>query len=368
MSTSKKILLVSAAFHPELSPRSFRATELAVELSRQGHTVQVITRNRNYNYEDFGKKNSIAVKELSKQFLPVIKTGGKGIYSLFKRIINRMLLMLVEYPDIELLFKTGKALSREDGYDLLISFAVPYPVHWGVAKARNNDHRIARVWVADCGDPYMNNITDSFHKFFYFRYIEKWFFRKTDYISIPAESARQGYYAEFQDKIRIIPQGIRFPENGQLKGYIKKEIPTFAYAGGFISGIRDPRKFLGYLASVDQAFKFIVFTNQPDLLESYIPVLKEKIEIYGYIPRYELIKKLATMDFLVNFDNNTGVQIPSKLIDYALTDRPILNIKKELNSGIINEFLSGNYEHKMVIEHIEQYNILNVVQQFIQLT
>jgi len=32
-----KILIVSNAFYPEISPRSFRTTELAKELSRQGH-------------------------------------------------------------------------------------------------------------------------------------------------------------------------------------------------------------------------------------------------------------------------------------------------------------------------------------------
>ena len=34
-------LLVSVSFYPENSPRSFRATELAKELCRQGHKVLV---------------------------------------------------------------------------------------------------------------------------------------------------------------------------------------------------------------------------------------------------------------------------------------------------------------------------------------
>ena len=53
MKKKKKILLVSNGFYPEISPRSYRATELAKEFYRQGHEVTVITKYRDYNYIDF---------------------------------------------------------------------------------------------------------------------------------------------------------------------------------------------------------------------------------------------------------------------------------------------------------------------------
>ena len=40
---SKNILVVSSGFYPQISPRSFRTTELVKELSRQGHRVTVFT-------------------------------------------------------------------------------------------------------------------------------------------------------------------------------------------------------------------------------------------------------------------------------------------------------------------------------------
>ena len=42
----KKILIVTRAFYPTQSPRSFRATELAKELYRQGHDVTVMAPRR----------------------------------------------------------------------------------------------------------------------------------------------------------------------------------------------------------------------------------------------------------------------------------------------------------------------------------
>ncbi len=45
MSHKLRLLLVSNAFYPEISPRSYRATELAREFCRQGHDVVVVTKS-----------------------------------------------------------------------------------------------------------------------------------------------------------------------------------------------------------------------------------------------------------------------------------------------------------------------------------
>ncbi|MBU1568737.1 MAG: glycosyltransferase [Proteobacteria bacterium] len=363
----KKILIVSKGFYPEITPRSFRATELAKELSRQGHDVTVLTISRDYNYDELHSiYKNLRIKFIDPLVFPAIGTSSDRHMGLLKRGIRRTLLLLFEYPAIELMFMVARALRKESGYDLLISIAVPYPVHWGVAKARNSDHPITKMWIADCGDPYMGCKTDSFNKLFYFAYIEKWFCRKADYITIPLEAARKGYYEEFQNKIRIIPQGISFDQTSISKE-IKNEVPTFAYAGGFITGIRDPGKLLNHLASVAKPFKFIIYTNAADMLRPYAEQLKGKLEVRKYIPRKEVLNVLATMDFLVNFDNNTNVQSPSKLIDYALVQRPVLNITADFNPTIIDEFLNGNYNHQLIIPDMTQYNIQNVAGKFLDL-
>ena len=52
MSDSKKILMVSDACYPELSPRAFRTTELARELAREGHRVTLLIPNRQVFRDD----------------------------------------------------------------------------------------------------------------------------------------------------------------------------------------------------------------------------------------------------------------------------------------------------------------------------
>ncbi len=367
MTEKKKILLVSNGFYPEISPRSFRATELAKEFHRQGYDVTVISKFRDYDYADFLKEFPVTFKMWNRPIFPKVPDFNQKPFSFISRGISRLLLLLFEYPDIEEMFQVKKILKYESGYDLMISFAVPYPVHWGVAKARTRGRRIAKIWVADCGDPYMGCLTDTFCKLFYFKYIEEWFCRKTDYISIPVESAHGGYYAEFQEKIRIIPQGFDFPVEKHVPQVINNDVPTFAYAGGFIAGIRDPGEFLEYLSSIDLDYKFIVFTKQRNMLESYLPKLDGRLEIFDYIPRHELLDKLANMDFLVNFDNNTDVQIPSKLIDYAIVGRPVLNITRGFCGDDLISFLKKDYSKKMMIPDIKQYHISLIAQKFIEL-
>jgi len=228
---SKKILLVSNAFYPENSPRSFRATELAKELVRQGHSVKVITHPR----EGTGKfcaDHGIEYKSLGKLTWPVPTVKGSGIVLLFWRVIVRFSMLLFEYPMIQLVSLVKKALKDEKGYDALISIAVPYPIHWGVAAVWSDS--IAKVWIADCGDPYMGQENDTFKPPFYFGYLEKKFCRKATYITVPTEASIKGYYQEFHPKIKVISQGFRFEdvklysgENKPIKSFLDTAVCSF---------------------------------------------------------------------------------------------------------------------------------------------
>jgi len=275
--------------------------------------------------------------------------------------------MLLEYPDIQIMPLITRALKEEEGYDLMVSFAVPYPVHWGVARARTSKHRIAGKWIADCGDPYMGDRIDTFRKLFYFGYVEKWFCRKVDYLTVPTQNSIKGYYREFHEKIRVIPQGFNFTEISLPVNEPNNETVSFAYAGNIIPENRDPSPFLKYLSTLDSDFMFIFYTRKADLIKGFKKILEVKLEIRDYIPRHELLPVLASMDFLVNFDNNTNVHTPSKLIDYAIVKRPVLNITSKIDKSLISAFLSRDYRDAYIIDNIEQYDISNVADRFLEL-
>jgi len=366
---SKKILIISRTLLPSQAPRSQRTTELAKEFARLGHDVTVYAVLGNYDYSTFKKTYGVNVKNIVAMKFATLNSDGVhvGKVNLFRSVYSKLLRKLIEYPDIELSFKVAQLLREIQNIDLLVTIAVPHPIHWGAAYAskrfvQNN----INTWVADCGDPYMGNKLTK--RLFYFKFIEKWFFRKVDYVTIPIEEARKGYYEEFKNKIKVIPQGFNFDDFKRSEVYIENQPITFVYAGVFYKGIRDPRPFLDYLDKLDLDFKFVVYTKSDLLITKYKSLLKDKLEIHEYIPRLELLDVMSRADFLINFENNTHIQSPSKLIDYALTERPILSVNSfDIDKDLIDEFLNRDYKNQLIINDLKQYNINNVANKFIGL-
>ena len=371
MNSKKRILIVSRSFYPDNSPRSFRTAELSKEFARQGHHVTVIT-PRVKEHREFEQKHGVQIKDLGqpKWKWIFITEKGMSIKLFLRRTIKRFAGLLFEYPHIELVGMVKRALKGEHNYDALISIAVPYPVHWGVASIWSKDTKKnpARIWISDCGDPYMGQENDTFKKPFYFRYIEKWFMRKTDHITVPTEGAIQGYYPEFHTKIKVIPQGFRFEDIRKYQGKKLKPYPVFGYAGMFLPGYRDPSEFLNYLCSLNREYEFHIYTRSTQLVEPFLKRSNGRIQIKELLPRENLLYELSKMDFMVNFENAGSKQTPSKLIDYTIIEKPILSvITGDLNMEVIDEFIKGNYRNAKIIEDPDQYRIENVCKNFLNL-
>ncbi len=367
---SKKILIVGNSFYPENSPRAFRTTELAKEFSRQGHEVTVIVPKNIKIHSQFEKEYRLTIKDLgTRNYNELDSSKGNKITKLVKRAINRSKDLFFHYPDILWMFLVKKALKNENGYDLLITIAYPHPIHWGAAWVRTKNNRIAKTWIADCGDPFMGSTTDTFKRLFYFKNIEKYWNKKCDFITVPFEGAIAAYYKEFHDKIKVIPQGFDFNEvKVDKKKYTPNAIPTFGYAGGFIPGARDPKPFVDYLLEKKKPFKFIVYTQSLNMIQPLLEKANSQIEVRDYIPRTELIKKLSKMDFILNLNNGVSTQLPSKLIDYYLTWRPVLSLDShDLDTKIMDEFLESNYQGRYQYNNPDQYRIENICKAFLNL-
>lgn len=361
-----KILIVSRSFYPESSPRSFRTTELVKEFSRRGHEVTLLTNERDFDYSDFLEKYPIKIDSFGKLNWKPLK-GPKMLGDL-PRKLGRLMFLLMEYPNVEILFRIKETLPKYKGYDLMISVAVPHPVHWGVALVQNRNSKTARTWIADCGDPFMGNTLESIRPPLYFSYLEKLFCRKADYISVPTEGSKNGYYPEFHNKIVVIPQGFDFNEFQIDRAEVVNAVPTFAYAGGLgATGIRNPRPFVQHLLNSGIDFRFHVYSGNSSMLRDFQIAAPDKVILHEPVQRQELLRELAKMDFVINFDNGSVNQTPSKLIDYALVGRPILNFSaEEPDTRMIGAFLASDYSLAMNIPDISNYEIGNVASKFIQ--
>lgn len=364
-----KIVIISSVIYPRQSPRSYRATELAKYFAKQGHDVYLYAVLGKYDYSSFEESTKIKIRSLGKTFFPVLNSDGYVRNTFFDRVFRRVFGRIAEFPDIELSWKTKKIVKGLSGVDLLVTVAIPYPIHWGAAWAKKKYPMcFPKVWISDCGDPYMGNSVRNAHPH-YFQRIEDFWGKQTDYIAIPLEEAKKAYSEKVQDKLRVIPQGFDFSNVCVDKNFTGNEIPKFAYAGAIYPGYRDPSRFLQYLCEkADQPFEFVVYTKNQAFFEKYKLVLGDKLTIKDYVPREQLLWDLSRMDFLVNIKNNSNVQSPSKLIDYYLTTRPIVDITTDfVESVIVEEFLKRNYIHQHIRADISRYDIYNVGSQFLEL-
>lgn len=358
-----KILIVSGYFYPQNTPRAFRTTELAKRFCTLGHDVTVYIPQTGCDYSLFLKEFPITIRHYQ-SFVGRSKFVG---ISIVDRVIYRVLNQFFTYPDRWNIKPLMKSLRKETGYDLLVSIAMPHSVHWAIGKLYSIGIKAARSWVADCGDPFMLTATNRFRPPFYFKPMETRWCRMCSFISVPTDKSFGGYYPEFRDKIRVIPQGFDFSEI-RRKEYKQNAVPTFAYSGSTIPIRRDLRPILDVLIKMNVDFELHVYTSQREMYVSYKEQLGEKLQLHEYVPRLELLEKLSGMDFLLNLDNGITVQTPSKLIDYALTGRPILSLNScNIDESLLESFLNGDYSGQYVVNNLDQYNIVIVAQQFLDL-
>lgn len=363
----QKILIISQVIYPRLSPRAHRATELAKEFAREGHDVTLCAALGNADYSEFSEKYGIRIHDLKvSSFISVISQKEPRKLSLLQKIISLLLGYILDFPECMLANSVRRYLKHSESFDRIITIAMPHPIHWGMGYAkRHYKHLQNTTWIADCGDPFMGN-PYSKHPF-YFKRIEKKWCKTADYISVPTKESINGYYEEFHKKIRVIPQGFVFNEV-KLAEYVKNPIPTFAYSGAVYPKLRDPRVLLDYLSSLQIDFRFVVYNAGSELFTAYVDKLQNKLDIRPYVPRELLLFELSKMDFLVNISNESSVQVPSKLIDYYQTKRPIIEINSKFeNTKEFDAFMKCDYSSQLIIENSEQYDIKNVCSRFVEL-
>lgn len=361
-----KILIVTHWFYPRNIPRAFRATELYKELKLQGHSVDLVIGDTKKKIKN--KDNYIDILGANSSEVLLQKNRKLSGYS----AIQKMKKIIEYFFGERYLLSSGFFLYKNISYceyDAVVSVGLPFYVHLIVALKRKKTIKKTK-FISDWGDPFYGDKVRQIAP--YFKLLQKYVCSKFDYLITPTENARK-YFCEYssEEKIKVIPQGFNFKDI-ELCTYKKNNVPTFAYAGIFYLDKRNPTEFLKFLSELDFEYKFIIYTIKhgkiyEEIIEKYEKILKEKLIVIDLIPRLECIKELSRVDFLINIDNINIEQVPSKLIDYSLSQRPILsftqnNIPKEK----FLKFLSGDYENRVDIS-LENYDIRNVSKKILEL-
>lgn len=367
-----KVHIITGHFYPQLHPRAFRANELALEFARRGYEVKVTNcwTINGFDYDGYAKENNIKVVNLGLFHSNMDNVVGNAVTSIYRKGL------LGKWKNYYLggsLFIRGpiiaRGLSIDDDTDFVIASSMPFTCHYGLSKYIKKN---GKKWtaIADSGDPFYGS--EQSPKAFWFKYVTRSVYKKFDYLTIPTENAIRLYSPVIDsEKIKIIPQGFRMDNLKLYQGDFDTELVRFAYAGVFYRDIRNPSFLFDYLESLDRPFEFYVFMREKDdfideLLQDR-PYLRSKIRLVYSKPHDELLYELSRMHFLINIENESNTQMPSKLIDYGMTKRPVFSCKKStFQKEKLDRFLQGNYEGRYEID-IDRYNIVNVANEFLKL-
>ncbi|MDD3591329.1 MAG: glycosyltransferase [Sulfurovum sp.] len=380
----KKILINTYYFYPDITPRAFRAFELAKEFARQGHDVTVLLPKSDYDYRDVCQKYNFSVDFVA--YSKAIESANTPAMAAEPTIVKKILRYALRIPTY-CLFPSGRSLKfyfyavyrklkkEQQAYDMVLSIAFPFDTHIGAAMAFGaNKQFVSTAKIADYGDPLYKNPTLPACPLYF--WIDRFIASRFDYITIPTEKALSVYSSfKSEEQIKIIPQGFDFSEI-RKSNYQKNAVPTFAYAGTFYEDIRNPTVLLENLYKLHQKgmdFRFMIYTktgnpNNMKLINNYISLLGDKLVIHNMIPREDAIYELSKMDFLINLENLSESQAPSKLIDYGLTGRPIYSFDQlNFSEETLIKFFNADYTLATATD-LEPFDIKNVADHFLKMS
>lgn len=365
----KRVLIASRWYKPKKNPRAFRTYELVSELVRRKYGITAFLPSDaqvqaliNHVPVPNGEMNNELSDSLSNR---------KSVILLVRNAIRKIFLYLFGDGPKTILYsymlykKLRTSLKKNNNYDVIISISYPFYVNVAIACVKSFI-RPSTIIIADCGDPFYSN--PSFEKAFYLKYLEKWVLKQFDYVTIPIDDACSNYLEYLpRDRIKVIPQGFKLMDISS-KIYRKNTVPIFGYAGVFYESIRNPQFFFDYLLTIGNDFRFVVYAISDvfteNILNKYKRKLGDRLVVKNAVEREVLIQEMAKWEFVINFDNDNSNQRPSKLIDYAMSKRPILSFNKNtFSKDKFLAFLHGDYSGGVDID-LSQYDIKVVVDKF----
>ena len=338
------ILIVSHQFVPHVSPRTTRWRLIVEELISSGHNVTIVTgtqqtvQNNKYKIIFTGNSSTNSI-------VTTLRTQSNNIYSdnnfmakfyKFLKIIYRFIVRNLAWPDYSMLWLISVFKERRKyklDYDLIISVSLPFSSH---IAAYLINKKIKKPWIMDIGDPFsLKTSAPENNQLLYGplnRYYEKKFYNLANQVLFTHEDVKKIHEKAFgiDSQKTIIGQPISKFESSlyqKTKEYEYSEnIIKFGYFGIFTKGVRTPYNFNTFLDSF-RNYEMHWYVNQ----DSEKILRKENFNtdknfFYDQVSREEALELMVTsFHCLVSVGNLNPNQIPSKVIEYIATGKPVVH-------------------------------------------
>jgi glycosyltransferase involved in cell wall biosynthesis len=370
-----KLLILSYIYAPDRSPRAYRWSAIAEHWAAQGRQVEVVAawKPGDPRHEVRG---GVTVHRVGGGLVERLR-GALGRAShrdgesdsapassprwaaRLAKAAYRATARQLFWPDYAFHWypaarAEARGLGRATGFDAVISVSHPFTPHLvGLAEKRR---RPAQRWLVDIGDPFsLLDETPLNNRALYGalnRRAEAAVLGAADAVSVTVERCRADYAVAFPavaGKIAVIPPLLSLPDAPP------SEPSTFAFTqaglhlaciGTLYRAVRPPDALLALFEALrrrrsDLHLHFFGALN--DCEPSFAPYRDEidrSIHLHGMVPRREIAAVMRSADLLINLGNATPHQLPSKLVEYVASGRPILNLAASPADSSI-AFLAG---------------------------
>ena len=361
---NNKVLIITYDYTPLVTPNSFRWSSVAEALLNRNYQVFVLAAWKpNLPREE--RVNGVHVYRVGGQIIEKMRAGilrqhqkndldqrssstqptsKQGSFGILKKI-HDVTWKKIYWPDYACTWflpalKAAKRIIEDESIFNYITVSIPFTPHLIGNKLKSLYPE--KNWIVDISDPFcfLKSMQNNNHYLYSKLNVktERKIFNEAQAVSVLTKSQQDKYselFPESAGKIFINPNILSnndctessplSPDNSKIR---------LVFIGMLKNGIRTPENLLeifNLLLKTELAGKIELhfFGGLDYCLEffgSYQRLIDKSIFLHGVVSRIKAIQAMNSADFLVNIGNSNPYQEPSKVIEYASTGKPIINI------------------------------------------
>lgn len=354
----KKVLFVSYAFPPQLSPESIQTSRYAKFLPQYGWEPYVICADEESNLGGSVDKGLLHLLPSNIKILRVRSFGPQ----ILMMALGKFLPILLRLPDSKIGWylpacKKSLTLLKRERFDLIHSWAMCLTSNLVGLRLKK---KTGLPWVAHFSDPWVDNPYIHYGRLsgYINRKLERAVMETADAIVFVSEETRQlvmrKYPPEVGRKSMVIPHC--YDPELVSHPFPSKKNPkfTFTYTGNFYYGMRTPLGLFqaahNILSKQPEIQDFIniqiVGTLHKDYQDAILRLGIEKVvSAVGAVLYLKSLEYIQNADVLLLIDapsKTPSIFLPLKLVEYAAFKKPILGITPLVGaSGSLIKQLGG---------------------------
>ena len=287
--------------------------------------------------------------------------------------VYRFFINYLAWPDYSMfwlyqVYKNRNKISKD--YDVIISVSLPFSSH---IAAYVINKKVKKHWIMDIGDPFSLKVdAPENNRFLYSglnkRY-EKKFYSLADNILFTHQDALNNHKQFFDipnDKL-IVANPISNFDNDLFKSALSYDYSSkpikISYFGIFTKGVRSPNSFLELVKKNNEMeFSWYVNEDSEKIIKS-CDLNIDKHSFYSQVSREEAQKLMVnSAHCLLSIGNKNPNQIPSKVVEYLATGKPIIHFTEIDNDPVIK--LSNQFHNLITInKSVEDENLSLLIQE-----